>query len=144
MTQLRYDPWVDRDLLFDRLRSVLAEAEPPVAAAWLFGSRARGEDREDSDVDVAVLLLAPAGRTLEALPGDLQARLTAAAGAEVDLVVVDHAPVDLVHRVLRDGVVLIDRAPSARIAFEVRKRNEYFDLLPYLREYRRAVLERAG
>lgn len=27
---------------------------------------------------------------------------------------------------------------SARIGFEVRARNEYWDLLPYLREYRRS------
>ena len=47
-------------------------------------------------------------------------------------------PADLIHRVLRDGVLLVDRNPNRRIAFEVRARNDYFDLLPYLTEYRRA------
>ena len=55
----------------------------------------------------------------------------------VDLVVLDSAPVDLVHRVLRDGRLLYDDDPSMRVRFEVRSRNQYFDLLPYLREYRR-------
>jgi hypothetical protein len=32
-----------------------------------------------------------------------------------------------------------DRNPSARIRFEVKARNEYFDLLPYLRQYRRTT-----
>jgi len=45
--------------------------------------------------------------------------------------------VDLVHRVLRDSLLLAERDRSARIRFEVRSRNEYFDLLPFLRRYRR-------
>jgi hypothetical protein len=50
------------------------------------------------------------------------------------------APVSLVHRVLRDGVLVLDRAPSARIRFEVRARNEFFDLQPILARYRRRAL----
>ncbi len=38
---------------------------------------------------------------------------------------------------LRDGVLLLDRDPSARIRFEVRARNEFFDLQPILALYRR-------
>ena len=36
------------------LRQVSARV--PVAGAWLFGSRARGDNRQDSDADVALLL----------------------------------------------------------------------------------------
>ena len=54
----------------------------------------------------------------------------------IDLIVLDDAPVDLIHRVLRDGQLLYDDDPSLRVRFEVRSRNEYFDLQPYLREYR--------
>lgn len=39
----------------DRAVAVATEAEPGVLAAYLFGSRARGEGRADSDLDVAVL-----------------------------------------------------------------------------------------
>jgi hypothetical protein len=63
--------------------------------------------------------------------------LTGAVGRPVDLVVLNRAPVDLVHHILRDGVLLLDRDRSNRIRFEVRLRNEYFDLLPHLRRYRR-------
>ena len=38
---------------------------------------------------------------------------------------------------MRDGKLLLDRDENRRIAFEVRARNEYFDLLPYLDQYRR-------
>ena len=57
---------------------------------------------------------------------------------EVDLVVLNEVPVDLRTRVLRDGRLLVDRDPSARIAFEVRTRNEAFDLEPVLARYRAA------
>ena len=59
-------------------------------------------------------------------------------GVPVQVVALNHAPVDLVHRVLRDGKLLVDRDPSARIRFEVRARNEFFDLKPILDRYRAA------
>jgi hypothetical protein len=39
-------------------------------------------------------------------------------------------PAGLVHRVLRDERLLLERDRSDRIAFEARRRNEYLDLLP--------------
>jgi uncharacterized protein len=54
------------------------------------------------------------------------------------VVILNRASADLVHRVLRDGKLLVDRNPSVRIAFEVRARNEFFDLKPVLDQYRAA------
>jgi uncharacterized protein len=115
-----------------------AEAERQgIAAAYLFGSVARGTAGKRSDVDVAVLYEGepPPGFAGLGIPlaGDLERRL----GRPVDVVVLNRAPADLVHRVLRDGHLLVDRDRSRRIAFEVQSRNEYFDLLPHLRRYRR-------
>lgn len=108
-----------------------------VVALYLFGSTARGTSRDDSDVDVGVLLEAPAPRTLAGLKLVLEGELESVVGREVQLVVLNRAPPDLVHRILRDGRLLVDRDPSARIRFEVHARREYFDVLPYLRRYRR-------
>lgn len=106
------------------------------AAVYLFGSLARGEATDASDVDVAVLFdqapepaLSGAGLTLE---GDIERHL----GRPVDLVNLNRAPADLVHRVLRDGVIVFDRDRSRRLRFEVDKRNEFFDLEPVRRNYR--------
>jgi hypothetical protein len=48
----------------------------------------------------------------------------------------NHAPVDLAIRVLRAGRLIVERNRSARIAFEVRTRNEAFDIEPILQRYR--------
>jgi uncharacterized protein len=109
-----------------------------IAAAYLYGSVARGTGCESSDVDVAVLFERDPPRTLDGLHGDLAQALDERLGRTVDLVILNHAPVDLVHRVLRDGILVCDANRSARIRFEVRARNDYFDLEPYLRGYRRA------
>jgi hypothetical protein len=44
-------------------------------------------------------------------------------------------------RLLRDGVLVHDSDRSARIRFETRLRNEYFDVPPRLHRYRRVAAE---
>jgi len=127
-----------RTALVDRLRAFFAAYPLPVAAAWLFGSQARGDAQARSDVDVAVLFADRGGGAYERLTTglDLTADLERALDRDVDVVVMDDAAPDLVHRVLRDGVLVHERDAAARVEFEVRSRNEYFDLVPLLRRYR--------
>ncbi|MCC7072277.1 MAG: nucleotidyltransferase domain-containing protein [Deltaproteobacteria bacterium] len=106
------------------------------AAAWLFGSTARGTARCDSDVDVAVLFAHTPTSTLAAQPFALEDELRALLGKPTQVVALNRAPVDLVHRVLRDGILVFEGDRSARVRFEVKARNEYFDLLPMLQRYR--------
>jgi uncharacterized protein len=111
--------------------------EREVVAVYLFGSAGRGTDGAGSDVDVGLLLRTDPPPTLAGLCGDLAYELERVLRREVDLVVLNRAPADLVHRVLRDGHLVFESDRSSRIAFEVRRRREYFDLLPVLLEYRR-------
>lgn len=122
----------------ERLAAVLRERPEDLVAAWLFGSRARGEAHAASDVDVAVLFRTAPPPTLDGLPVELQAALEGAVRAPVDVVVLNDASADLVHRVLREGVLLVERDRSARIAFEVDRRRRYLDMLPVWRAYRSA------
>jgi predicted nucleotidyltransferase len=124
------------DDLEDKLRRALVGVRPDVVAAYLFGSRARGTARADSDVDVAVLVRGEPAATLDGLGMDLLVDLERDLRLPVDLVVLNRAPPDLVHRVLRDGRLVLERDRSARIQFEVQARNQYFDMQPILRRYR--------
>lgn len=122
--------------LRERVRAFF-DAEPAAVAVYLFGSTARGDVGPTSDVDVAVLFDAPPASTLMGPGLSLAGRLEQLLGTRVDLIVLNKASADLVHRVLRDGDLLVDRDPGRRIRFEVARRNEYFDLQPIRDAYRR-------
>lgn len=126
-------------LLVDALTAALSARSEGMVCAYLFGSHARGKAGAQSDVDLAVLFDEDPPHTLSGLHLDLADDLSGVLRRPVDLVVLNHAPVDLVHRVLRDGVLVLERDRSARIRFEVRARSDYFDLLPHLHRYRRSA-----
>ncbi len=128
---------MDAERIETALRAHFTATPPDGAAVWLFGSVARGSSRTGSDVDLGLLLGRPPAHDLQGQPFALQLELGRLLGREVQIVVLDEAPADLIHRVLRDGLLVFEGDRAARIAFEVRKREEYFDLLPVLEQYRR-------
>ncbi len=121
--------------IVEPLRAALLDTAG-VVTAYLFGSMARGDGSAESDVDVAILLDHQQQPSLESMPLDLEARLERLLGRPVQIVVLNRASPDLVHRVLRDGQILVDRDRPRRLRFEVQARNEYFDIAPVLRRYR--------
>jgi predicted nucleotidyltransferase len=92
------------------VRSFFSARPEGIAAVYLFGSVARGTARPDSDVDVAVLFQTPHRGRTPACRWIWRASLERALGRQIDLVMLNGAPVDLAHRVLRDGVLLLDPA----------------------------------
>jgi predicted nucleotidyltransferase len=121
-----------------QLRAFFEEHARGLVCAYLFGSRARGTAGPHSDVDVGVLFEEDPPPTLAGLPLELEAELESRLGLPVQVIALNQAPADLVHRVLRDGRLVLETDRSRRIRFEVRRRNEFFDLQPILQEYRRA------
>jgi uncharacterized protein len=129
--------------LHAQLRGFFAALPPRVLAVYVFGSEARGTAGAASDLDVALLFDSP---PVPGLLGDalsIEGELERHIGRRVEIITLNTAPVDLVHRVFRDGVLVLDRDPRKRIRFEVAKRNEFFDLQPVLQEYRRAARPRS-
>jgi len=134
-----YNPGMDVGTIEKRLREILAEHadREGIAAAYLFGSVARGTARPDSDVDVGILYSEDPPRTLAGMGFRLEGEIEKILGLPVQVVVLNHAPVDLSIRVLRDGKLLVDQDRPKRVRFEVRTRFEFWDLEPYLKLYRR-------
>jgi predicted nucleotidyltransferase len=91
-----------------------------LASAWLYGSVARGEARRASDVDLAVLFaehLRADRRRLQELE---RAAGKVLAGTALSVVDLEEAPLLLQHRVLRDGILMVEFDPSARSKFAAR------------------------
>lgn len=134
---------MDSQRIEHELRSFFATGPSDVVSAYLFGSVARGTAQARSDVDVAILLAGDPPRTLAGLSLDLEGDLEHKLRLPVQLIVLNRADPDLIHRVLRDGKLLVDRDRSKRIRFEVKARNEFFDLQPFLERYRHPKRKRA-
>lgn len=106
-----------------------------VAAAYVYGSMARGRATPLSDVDVAVVLapgVEPQAR------GGLQRRLIAvleraAPGRPVEVRFLDELPVAVRGRVVTEGRLVCERDPAARVREEVKARMEYHDFLAFER-----------
>ncbi|MDN5751095.1 MAG: nucleotidyltransferase domain-containing protein, partial [Pseudonocardia sp.] len=108
------------------VRSVLG-ATPAVVVGYLFGSRAAGRPRADSDVDVAVLLRDDDHEALLGLVADLSHAL---APLHVDLVDLRTAPDALAYRVLQTGTLVVSRDEGARRSHWVRVVDRYLDMAP--------------
>ncbi len=126
-----------RDAVVETLRHFFETNSNEFAAVYLFGSTARGTDRPNSDVDIAVLRHHAVATPVARLHADLAGALERMLERPVEVIDLEHAPVDLAHRVLADAVLIHETDASKRIAVETRRRAEYFDMAPILAEYRR-------
>ncbi|MCF8080935.1 MAG: nucleotidyltransferase domain-containing protein [Desulfobacterales bacterium] len=96
-----------------------------VLFSYLFGSAASGKTHPMSDLDIAVYLDGEptAEGKLDLLGGLIDAVKT----DEIDLVVLNTAPLPLKARIIRSRRVLTDRAPFVRHAFESATMRAYLD-----------------
>jgi predicted nucleotidyltransferase len=127
--------------VIEKLAAVLA-ADPRIAYALLFGSGAKGGAHPESDLDVAIGVGRAMALGLLDL-GALAARLEAATGRRVDLVVMDEAPPVLAYRIFRDGQTIVVRDKPALDARRARAILEYLDFRPVEQLCARGVLAAA-
>lgn len=130
-------------MLQDVARYLASQAE--VAAAYVFGSVAKGTVRQNSDVDVAVLFAAGLSREKRfELRLELAGELEDIVRRPVDLIDMQEAPLFLQHQVRRFGRLIVDKDRNGRIAYEVKSRREYFDFQYILDRRNNAMIAKLG
>lgn len=130
-----------------RTLAQVVATEPDVVLAYLFGSRAHGTPRPDSDLDVAVAY-APHldGAAREAARRRLVVALADALGAvgeTADVIDLERCGATLAFRAIRDAVPIFVRDARVRVTLEARIARQYDDEAPYRELFRRAA-RRAG
>jgi predicted nucleotidyltransferase len=132
------------DRLEERLREAITAAPAGISSAYLFGSHASGRAHRESDVDVGVLL---DRRRYPTSDSRFERRLElfnqlskAAAGAEIDLVILNDVPPGLGRRIVLDGRQVFCSDPEADHAFRRDVQLRAADLEPFLRRARRRKL----
>jgi len=100
---------------------------PGVAAAYLFGSYVSGRMTGRSDVDIAILFSDNYRGDVDRL--DLMVRLSAAAGKDADIVILNDAAPFLYHEILSNGELIFENNREFRIQGEVKNRRLYEDYL---------------
>ncbi|MBI4994532.1 nucleotidyltransferase domain-containing protein [Candidatus Peregrinibacteria bacterium] len=114
-----------------------------ISAAYLFGSAANGNERKDSDIDVAILLPADLSKKMRfeirlALMHDLARVLD----KNVDVVILnDIISLFFKYVIIKEGVLLYEKNESERIDFENRILSSYFDFQPFLNLYNRQYVK---
>ena len=101
-------------------------ADEDILFAYLFGSLARKKAGPLSDVDIAVYCRKGSSfpeKKLEIL-GNLASVLET---DEIDLVVLNRAPLALRMKILENKRVIVDKAPSIRHRYESLTMRQYFD-----------------
>lgn len=116
----------------DRVTERLS-ADAGVVFAYLFGSQATGSAGPASDVDIAVYVR-PGSDAFEQRLRLLGLAQTALGADNVDLIVLNDAPLSLAGRVLRTRRVLVDKDPRARHEYESLTARQFFDF--HFREHR--------
>jgi len=110
-----------------------------VVLAYLFGSRSEGRERPDSDWDIALV-----GDGAIAYERRFELEREARQlldGAEVQIVPMQSAPIELRFRVVAAGLLLYERSIEERVEWEANTMSRYYDALPALRCWREELIE---
>ena len=126
--------------IVETVQRVIAR-HPNVVLAYLFGSQVEGNVGPLSDIDIALLL----DKADEADPifGELRSGIASAVGREqeVDVVVLNRAPVELAYAVIAQGALVHEPDAYSRVEYEAKIMSLYCDYLPVLRSQRADLLK---
>ncbi len=118
---------------------------PEVSFAYVHGSVLTSETPRD--LDIAIFLhpesykeLADKGEASIGFAIPLEMELERALGTKADIQILNTAPLSFRHRIVHDGLLVIDNEIDMRCHFEYLSRVQYFDFRPRREQYLREVI----
>lgn len=114
--------------------------EGPVLVVYLFGSKSRGEQTSQSDIDIAVLLSKLPDKLLDFYLRLID-KLSKVLGDSIDLIFLNTVAPLLQHQVIKYGRIIYCRDEKARVEFEARAEKEYMDFKRSRERYNEALIE---
>jgi uncharacterized protein YutE (UPF0331/DUF86 family)/predicted nucleotidyltransferase len=125
----------EKNKKIEQLKAYCRE-NPAISLAFLFGSVARGQETEESDLDLAALLTS----------SDQEERVwhdvSKIAEQNVDLITLDNAPATLVSSVFKSGVPLVIKNRGQYLDLYLEKTNEAEDFAEFAQSYH-AIYQRS-
>ncbi len=127
-----------------KISEILA-GEPGIELAYLYGSYASGLAREDSDVDIGILVNLVTAESVDwKYEVDLAMKIENALGKEVDLRTINKAPLYFLDQVVNEGKILFATSDEAMTEFESRIIMKYLDIKPVYDLYEEYRNKRLG
>jgi len=128
---------MERATLLKDLKEVL-ETDKEILFAYLYGSYIYHSIHFESDIDVAVYLMPSNIEEYIKKESELTTALIMKLHLDkIDLRILNTAPFLLKFDVINEGMLIFVRDELERVDFETRVMERYFELKPYLEEYRR-------
>ena len=126
-----------KDEVIDIISSCLQQYGE-IFAAYIFGSFI--SDKSFADIDLGILIQREPDKLLEYEMG-LEIKLDKLVKFEIDVRVLNNAPLSFVQNVLRQGHLIVDINPNRRADFENNVLKKYFDFSRFRRQYLEDVID---
>ena len=123
-----------------KILTEVLEKDEEVLFAYLYGSYAYGSVSPGSDIDVAVYLKPSDMKNFIKKEQELTSTLaTKVHNDRIDLRILNGSPFLLQYSVIKEGIPFFVRDARERVDFETRVMERFFELKPYLDEYKRIL-----
>jgi predicted nucleotidyltransferase len=111
-----------------------------ISLVYLFGSQVNGQVGAMSDYDLAILTDSIEDNVT--IQVRFQHAIVQAIGTnKVDVVLLNHAPIDLAYHIISEGKLLYKRDLLTQVEFEAQVLSQYGDYLPVLRSHYAQILQ---
>lgn len=127
----------ERTSVSTKITERLSQSLPEIMAAYIFGSFV-GQD-SFGDIDIGILLSADELAQPLAYELNIENLLEKEIELPVDVRVLNGAPLSFQQNVIRKGLLIVDKDPNRRAAFEGNVRKQYFDFSRFRRRYLKEI-----